>query len=160
VNNLVLHLGSNIGDRQAQLQEAIHRIESGIGRVQARSSVYETEAWGKKDQDDFLNQALIVSTALDAENALLKCKSIEKDMGSIKTETWGPRTIDIDVLFFNDTVLEKENIVIPHPMIEKRNFVLIPLMEIMGEYIHPVLQKTIEELYEESNDPSEVWIYD
>ncbi len=160
MNKLVLHLGSNIGDRQAQLVDAMGRIEAGIGKITAKSSVYETEAWGKKDQDDFLNQALLVSTELDAESALAICKSIEKEMGSIKTETWGPRSIDIDVLFFNESIINKENIVIPHPMIEKRNFVLIPLMEILGDFIHPVLQKSIEELYEESNDPSEVWIYD
>jgi 2-amino-4-hydroxy-6-hydroxymethyldihydropteridine diphosphokinase len=160
VNNVVLHLGSNIGDRLAQLNMAFELIAAQIGPVINQSSVFETEAWGKKDQDNFLNQAALVHTTLSAEETLLKCKDIEKQMGSVKTETWGPRNIDIDVLFYNESIIDKENIKIPHPMIEKRNFVLIPLMEIMGEMVHPVLGKTIEELYEESNDPCEVWIYD
>lgn len=153
-------MGSNIGERSQQLAVAISHIEKEVGTVQKKSSIFETEAWGKKDQDDFLNQAIIVHTNLNAEDAFRKCKEIEQKMGGVKMETWGPRSIDIDVLFFNNDVMDKDHLHIPHPMIEKRNFVLIPLMEIMGDYIHPVLQKSIEELYEDSDDPCEVWIYD
>ena len=153
-------MGSNIGDRLTQLNRAFELISTEIGPIAKKSSVFETEAWGKLDQDNFLNQAALVHTSLSAEDTLLKCKDIEKQMGSFKTETWGPRTIDIDVLFYNESIMDKENIKIPHPMIEKRNFVLIPLMEIAGDMVHPVLEKTIEELYEESNDSCEVWIFD
>lgn len=153
-------MGSNIGDRLTQLNRAFELISTEIGSIAKKSSVFETEAWGKLDQDNFLNQAALVHTSLSAEDTLLKCKDIEKQMGSFKTETWGPRTIDIDVLFYNESIIDKENIKIPHPMIEKRNFVLIPLMEIAGDMVHPVLEKTIEELYEESNDSCEVWIFD
>ena len=153
-------MGSNIGDRLTQLNRAFELISTEIGPNAKKSSVFETEAWGKLDQDNFLNQAALVHTSLSAEDTLLKCKDIEKQMGSFKTETWGPRTIDIDVLFYNESIIDKENIKIPHPMIEKRNFVLIPLMEIAGDMVHPVLEKTIEELYEESNDSCEVWIFD
>ena len=158
MNNLVLHLGSNIGDRQAQLQEAIHRDRIRYWKSKS-AHPYTKPKPGVKDQDDFLNQVLIVATSLDAENALLKCKSIEKDMGSIKNRNLGARTIDIDVLFFNDTVVVKRKYRNSPPYDRKRNFVLIPLMEIMGEYIHPVLQKQLKN-YTKKAMIHQVWIYD
>ena len=160
MSSYYLLAGTNQGDRTKNLKTALERISRHPVKIHEISSVYETEAWGKLDQDNFLNQAALVHTSLSAEDTLLKCKDIEKQMGSFKTETWGPRTIDIDVLFYNESIIDKENIKIPHPMIEKRNFVLIPLMEIAGDMVHPVLEKTIEELYEESNDSCEVWIFD
>ena len=160
MNQIILHLGSNEGDRMAMLKKALALIDQRIGKISVMSSVYETEAWGLKDQDDFLNQALIVKSSQSAIDVLKMCKSIEMELGGEKKIKWGPRSIDIDLLFYNDEVLDTELLKLPHPMVEKRNFVLIPLMEIAGDYIHPINGKTIDELYEESDDTCEVFIFE
>jgi 2-amino-4-hydroxy-6-hydroxymethyldihydropteridine diphosphokinase len=155
-----LHLGSNIGNKKSQLESAIESIKKSIGKVVTSSSFYETEAWGKKDQESFLNIAIEVLTDLSAEDLLKQCNKIEAQVKSVKAEKWGPRILDIDILFLGDKVVKNSTLTIPHPEIENRNFVLIPLMEIAGEFIHPVLNKTIEELYEECKDECEVFIFE
>ncbi|MBK8701094.1 MAG: 2-amino-4-hydroxy-6-hydroxymethyldihydropteridine diphosphokinase [Saprospiraceae bacterium] len=106
MNQIVLHLGSNVGDRKAMLHQAISLIQDRIGKVNLLSSVYETEAWGKKDQSDFLNQAVLAETGLNPGQAMESCKAIEKHLGSVKSEKWGPRAIDIDILFYNQSVYQ------------------------------------------------------
>lgn len=160
MNTAFLHLGSNEGNRLEMIKNAISMIENKIGKVTDKSALYETEAWGLKDQPDFINQAIKVSTTLSASDTLNLCKSIEADLGGIKKEKWGQRSIDIDLLFWNDSVMKNDNLTLPHPHIENRNFVLIPLMEIAGDYIHPVLNKTIEEIFDDCEDECEVLLYE
>ncbi len=160
MNTYYLHLGSNKGNRTAYLTDAIKHISTKIGEIKEQSSIYQTEPWGKKDQDEFLNMAIKVTSNLEPVDVLSSIKNIEKSMGVEKREKWGPRIIDIDILYCNDLILEQENLVIPHPHIYERNFVLIPLMEIAGEFIDPVKGISIEELFDLCKDESEVLMYE
>lgn len=155
-----LHLGSNKGDRTSYLSNAIKQITAKIGQVTDQSAIYQTEPWGKKDQDEFLNMAIKVESNLAPEDALNAAKKIETDMGSEKKEKWGPRIIDIDILYCDDLIMEKDNLVIPHPHIYERNFVLIPLMEIAGDFIDPVKEISIEDIFDLCKDESEVLIFE
>lgn len=155
-----LHLGSNKGDRTSYLSNAIKQITAKIGQVTDQSAIYQTEPWGKKDQDEFLNMAIKVESNLAPEDALNAAKKIETDMGSEKKEKWGPRIIDIDILYCDDLIMEKDNLVIPHPHIYERNFVLIPLMEIAGDFIDPVKEMSIEDIFDLCKDESEVLIFE
>ena len=155
-----LHTGSNIGDRAANLARARNLINERIGEIKTISSIYETEAWGVRDQDDFYNQALAIETALSPIE-LLKCtKQIEKDMGRVKERKWYKRLIDVDILFYDTLVVEEEHLKIPHREMTNRNFVLIPMLEIAPDLEHPILQKTMEEIYWASEDPLEVVLVD
>ena len=160
MNTFYLHLGSNKGNRTAFLTDAMKRISSMIGEIKEQSSIYQTEPWGKKDQDEFLNLAIKVDSNLEPEDVLSAIKNVEVSMGVEKREKWGPRIIDIDILYCNDVVMETENLVIPHPHIYERNFVLIPLMEIAGDFIDPVKDISIEEIFDLCKDESEVLLYE
>ena len=160
MKEVILHLGSNIHERTYFLNLAKKLIQKEIGVIKVSSKLYETEAWGLKDQSDFLNLAHIVETILSPSQVLEKVKAIEDQIGREEVTRWGPRCIDIDILFYENQIVETEKLTIPHPMLENRNFVLIPLLEIAGDYIHPVFNKSIEELYIESTDECEVWIYE
>lgn len=160
MNRVIFHLGSNMGDRAKNLELARKGLESRIGKIINTSSIYETQAWGLADQDDFLNQALSINTNLQPEAILIEIKKLELEIGREATVKWGPRIIDIDLLLYGNEVIERDKLKIPHPMVADRNFVLVPLMEICGDEIHPVLRLTIEELYEASKDECEVWIYE
>ena len=155
-----LHLGSNKGDRTSYLSNAIKQITAKIGQVTDQSAIYQTEPWGKKDQDEFLNMAIKVESNLAPEDALNAAKKIETDMGSEKKEKWGPRIIDIDILYCGDLIMEKDNLVIPHPHIYERNFVLIPLMEIAGDFIDPAKEMSIEDIFDLCKDESEVLMFE
>lgn len=155
-----LHLGSNKGDRTSYLSNAIKQITAKIGQVTDQSAIYQTEPWGKKDQDEFLNMAIKVESNLAPEDALNAAKKIETDMGSAKKGKWGPRIIDIDILYCDDLIMEKDNLVIPHPHIYERNFVLIPLMEIAGDFIDPVKEMSIEDIFDLCKDESEVLLFE
>ena len=123
------------------------------------SSVYETDPWGKENQDDFLNSVIEIETELSAENLLKELKHIEKKSGRINNSRWSEREIDIDLLFYGNEVLVNETINVPHRQIENRKFVLIPLAEIAPEFIHPVFKKTISELLEHTTDKLNVVRY-
>ncbi|MBR9921952.1 MAG: 2-amino-4-hydroxy-6-hydroxymethyldihydropteridine diphosphokinase [Bacteroidetes bacterium] len=151
-----LLLGSNQQQPLHQLAEARRRIASQIGPIQRASSLYLTEAWGVEDQDDFINQAICVQTRLSPKGLLQTIHQIEGAMGRVRKDRWGPRPIDIDILFYGEQVIEEENLSIPHPGIPDRNFTLIPLLEIAPDLIHPVLQTDMEHLYWESKDNLEV----
>lgn len=155
-----LHLGSNTGDRLNMLSKAISAIESKIGKVVDKSSIYETEPWGLKEQEHFLNQALIVDADLTVEEVFGVTKEIEKDLGSMKTIQWGPRAIDIDILYADHLVMDTPSLKIPHPLLYQRNFVLIPLMEIAGDFIDPLKHMSIDEIYDLCEDDGEVLILD
>ena len=154
-----LILGGNLGDRSANLKRAEALIREHIGNVVKSSSIYETEAWGKTDQPSFLNLVLIAETKLAPLKILEKIHKIENLLGRKREEHWGARTIDIDILFYVNEIIDLNNLVIPHPYITKRRFVLAPLLEIIPDFKHPVLKKTIKELYSGCEDNIEVKKY-
>ncbi|WP_113635714.1 2-amino-4-hydroxy-6-hydroxymethyldihydropteridine diphosphokinase [Nubsella zeaxanthinifaciens] len=148
-----LLLGTNMGDRDSNLQQAIALIESEIGNVIAASSVYETAPWGKTDQPGFLNQAVGVKTALLPLELLQVMLDIEKKMGRVRLERWGERLIDIDLIFYGeDTILNNEELSLPHPEMHKRRFVLEPLNEIAADYIHPVFKEKVSSILTNLSD--------
>lgn len=151
-----LLIGGNLGDRQDNLQKAIAMINEQCGPLIKFSSLYETAAWGLTEQPSFLNQALEISTTLNARQLMHKILQIEKEMGRVRTEKLGPRSIDIDILFFNDEIYNLPFLTIPHPELQNRRFVLTPMAEIEPQLEHPILKKTIAQLLEECPDNLEV----
>lgn len=138
--------------RQEQLAYAAKLIEERCGSVIDRSSLYETAAWGKTDQDSFMNQALVLETTLGARDLLNEILYIENLMGRDRIEKYGPRIIDIDIIFFNHQVIKENGLMIPHPEMAKRRFVLEPLNEVIPAYIHPLYYKTVTELLNQCDD--------
>ena len=151
-----LLIGGNLGDRKENLLTAISLINEQCGPLTRSSSVYETEAWGQTDQPSFLNQALEISTTLNARQLMRKILKIEKEMGRVRKEKLGPRIIDIDILLFENEIHDLRFLKIPHPEMHNRRFVLVPLAEIDPTLQHPVLKKTIAELLEECPDNLQV----
>ncbi|HTB53537.1 MAG TPA: 2-amino-4-hydroxy-6-hydroxymethyldihydropteridine diphosphokinase [Ferruginibacter sp.] len=152
MNKIYFLLGSNMGNSKQQLDLAVTNIENEAGKVAGRSSIYQTAAWGKTDQPDFLNQVIIVATPLTAEKTLATILAIEEKMGRVRTEKNAPRIIDIDILFFNEERILQKDLIVPHPEIQNRRFVLIPLNEVSPDFIHPVFNKPIHELLEACTD--------
>jgi 2-amino-4-hydroxy-6-hydroxymethyldihydropteridine diphosphokinase len=142
---IYLSTGSNLGDRALNLRNAIASL---IPEVQTltQSSIYETEPWGYSDQPTFLNQVIKASTILEPIELLNFLKEIERLMGRQETFRFGPRKIDLDILFYDDLILDTPKLIVPHPHIAERAFVLIPLAEIAPDLIHPIYKKTIQEL--------------
>ena len=153
MNISYLLIGGNQGDRLARMAAARSLITGAEGQILLASGLYETAAWGKTDQPDFLNQALKVATSQEAPAWLLTLLGIEECMGRRRSEKYGPRIIDIDILFFNNSIIREPGLTIPHPEIQHRRFALAPLEEIAPFLIHPVLDKTIRQLLEECTDP-------
>lgn len=153
MNKTYLHTGSNLGDKALNLSTAVAQIESKIGPVKKVSRVYQTKAWGITNQPDFLNQAIEVETALKPYALLATINKIEYDMGRKREIKWGERLIDIDILFYNDAIIQDEpKLIIPHPYLHYRNFVLVPMMEIAPQLLHPIFNQTITQLYSNSED--------
>lgn len=155
MNEAYLLTGGNIGNRAEFLQQAKNQIEN-CGQIIRTSSVYETAAWGKEDQQSFLNQVLKIATNLDAPELLDCLLGIESELGRTRTAKFGPRTIDIDILLFNNEVIDLPGLRIPHPQMQNRRFVLVPLNEIAAGIIHPVLRKTIAQILADCPDPLSV----
>jgi 2-amino-4-hydroxy-6-hydroxymethyldihydropteridine diphosphokinase len=148
--SVFIGLGSNIGDREKNLKDAItHLQQSGFVTITSISRFYDTEAQGVEDQPDFLNCVVKVKTSLEPEELLVMLKKIEKMMGRTETERWGPRIIDLDILFYETLVLRNNGLRIPHPEAHKRWFVLKPMSDIEPDFEHPVLKKSIRQLLEE-----------
>ncbi|MGB2630852.1 MAG: 2-amino-4-hydroxy-6-hydroxymethyldihydropteridine diphosphokinase [Candidatus Omnitrophota bacterium] len=142
-------IGSNIGDKKANLDEAIKRLEEEEEiRITAKSSFYETRPVGGPRQEDYLNGVIKIETSLSPESCLVVFKAIEKDMGRVPAGRSHPRAIDLDILFYEDLVMETGELAIPHPRLQERYFVLRGLAEIAPDAVHPVLGKTVRELYE------------
>jgi 2-amino-4-hydroxy-6-hydroxymethyldihydropteridine diphosphokinase len=156
MNNSYLLIGGNEGDRPGRMAEARREIGRTAGSILRSSSLYETAAWGKTDQADFINQALLLQTALDAPDLMLELLAIEARMGRRREGKWGPRTIDIDILFFNDDIISLPGLSIPHPELPKRRFALVPLEEIAPDQIHPVSHRSVRELLAACPDHSDV----
>ena len=156
MNNAYLLIGGNEGDRIKYLQEARDHIEIHFGQIIQKSFIYETAAWGKTDQPNFLNQVLLIRTLLDAPALMQGILDIEKKMGRLRSEKFSQRIIDIDILFFNKEIITQPQLVVPHPEIQNRRFVLVPMNEIAPQFIHPVLQKTIHTLLKECMDELDV----
>ena len=157
MNKVYLLIGGNMGNRMANLVQAIHLINEEIGTIQLVSSIYETAAWGKTDQPDFLNQAIFLNATLDADSIMNKLLDIEIKMGRKRDIPMGPRTIDLDIIYYNNDVISNKLITIPHPKLADRRFVLMPLAEIAPNYIHPILNKSNDALLKECGDSLSVY---
>ncbi|MFH0887501.1 MAG: 2-amino-4-hydroxy-6-hydroxymethyldihydropteridine diphosphokinase [bacterium] len=145
-----LGLGSNVGDREEYIQQALYLLEKAPGtQVTKVSSIYETEPEGDSEQPMFLNAACRIKTTLSPRGLMEELTSIEDTLGRDRAVEWGPRTIDVDILLYEDLIIAEEDLQVPHPLMHERAFVLSPLSEIAPEVAHPALELTIEQLYED-----------
>ena len=156
VNNVFLSTGSNQGESIRILETANALIEHEIGSIRRASPMYQTAAWGKTNQSDFINQALWVKTIFSPLLVLKKLNAIEKNLGRIRFERWGPRRIDIDILYFNNQHINFEKLQVPHPEIAQRNFILAPMMDIAPKLKDPLVKLSIEELWNQRIDKSSI----
>ncbi len=157
MGGIYLLLGGNIGNRAMYLSMATEKISLLIGKIKASSSIWETEPWGFKHDTPFLNQLLVTDTRLEPAGVLVALRAIEKKLGRIRRGgEVAARTIDIDILFYNDRIISHKNLVIPHPELHKRRFALEPLVEVNPGLVHPVFNKTVSELLAECNDSCQV----
>ena len=151
--DVYLILGGNLGDRINNLQKATDYISRDIGEIVGRSSIYETEPWGFSHDSSFINQILRVNTTLKPIQVLEKIIDIEKSCGrSSKSKEYTAREMDIDILFYNNKIINSDRLIIPHPQIHERMFVLVPMAELQPDFIHPVLQRPVSYLKEKCND--------
>jgi 2-amino-4-hydroxy-6-hydroxymethyldihydropteridine diphosphokinase len=159
MNNTWLSLGSNEGDRLQWFQKAMDLLSSNCGSIVNRSSVYETAAWGLTTQPDFLNMVIEVQTNKTPSQLLTEIHNIETVLGRQRDVKWGQRTLDIDILLYNNDIIKLPGLTIPHPFMQDRRFTLTPLAEIAPAYIHPKFNKTILQLLDECPDKLEVHKY-
>ncbi|TYR34178.1 2-amino-4-hydroxy-6-hydroxymethyldihydropteridine diphosphokinase [Sphingobacterium phlebotomi] len=159
MNKVFLLLGANLGNPATQLAKALEKIESVVGKIEACSSLYESEAWGVTDQPIFLNQVALVSTSLSPLDVLDNVQAIEDNLGRVRISKWGARVIDIDILYFNYDCIQHERLIVPHPYLPDRRFVLVPLSEIAPSFTHPTLGITTVDLLAKCEDHLGVHLY-
>lgn len=152
MNTVYLQLGSNLGDREQLLDAAILAIELRVGSIIELSKVYESSPWRVDGQPNYLNKVLKVKTKLEVEIVLREVLDIENELGRKRVEKWGERLIDIDIIFYNNSIIETPDLCVPHKHLHERKFVLTPLNEIASDYIHPKYNKTVNDLLIECND--------
>ncbi|MCS7163513.1 MAG: 2-amino-4-hydroxy-6-hydroxymethyldihydropteridine diphosphokinase [Thermodesulfovibrio sp.] len=148
MHKVYLLLGSNLGNREKNIEKAINELMLCGVRILKKSSLYNTAPWGYTEQPDFLNQAVEGLTSFEPTALLREIKKIERKMGRVETLRYGPRVIDIDIIFYDNIVFESKDLVIPHPLMHKREFVLKPLCEIAPDFIHPKLNLSVKKLLE------------
>jgi 2-amino-4-hydroxy-6-hydroxymethyldihydropteridine diphosphokinase len=153
MRDIYLLMGANLGDRESALRKAMSLLDKSCGAVRNSSDIFETAAWGKEDQPSFLNQAIELESDVSAENLMENILKIEEQMGRLRQERYGARLIDIDIIFFSTSIINQLNLSVPHPRLQNRRFVLVPLNEIAPHFIHPVLNKTVGELLLDCDDP-------
>ena len=157
MNKAYLSLGSNRGNRTANLNRAVNLLSEWTGNVNKVSSLYETPPWKMDDETDFINQVLLLETTLSAPELIDTIILVESMMGRQRmSKKYEPRIIDIDILFFNDEIINTEELTVPHPLIQERKFVLEPMTEIIPGFIHPVFKKSMVQLLSECEDKSEI----
>lgn len=157
IHTAVLLLGSNLGDRLAYLTAGIQGLSQTCGRIVHQSAIYESEVWGGTDQGAYLNLAVVLETMLSPEALLDGCQRIEAAQGRERIRKWDARTLDIDILFFDDAVMDLPHLKIPHPLLGERRFVLQPLVEILPLFRHPQKGMSIQELLLACTDTGNVW---
>ncbi len=153
MTGIYLLLGSNLGDREQLLRQARNLLTVHIGPILNQSSLYRTEAWGMEQSPAFLNQILLIQSKASPTEILEQILNIESSLGRVRQRHYVDRTIDIDIIYYNKLVLEQPDLVIPHPRISLRRFVLEPLVEIAPSFVHPVLQVTNSQLLKQCLDP-------
>lgn len=158
MNKVVLISGSNIGDRFGYVDYASSAIEERVGKILLKSKYYETESWGF-ESENFINQVVVIGSDLEPLELLHELQLIEKEAGRVrlKLNTYSARTLDIDILFYNDSVIDTEELIVPHPHIAKRKFVLAPLAEVSPDFMHPILDVSVSKLLNDCEDKSEVF---
>jgi 2-amino-4-hydroxy-6-hydroxymethyldihydropteridine diphosphokinase len=156
MNSAVILLGSNLGNRYKNLSDALTLIKQKIGELKLSSKVYETAPWGNTEQPSFLNQVVEISTAFNALTLMKNLLAIEQEQGRIRREKWSPRIIDLDVLYFNEEIIQSNELTVPHPCMHERRFVLVPLNEILPNKLHPILKKMNSQLLKELKDQQDV----
>jgi 2-amino-4-hydroxy-6-hydroxymethyldihydropteridine diphosphokinase len=156
MNQAFILLGTNLGDKRANLQQAILSISANLISIVSYSDIYETAAWGNTNQDNFYNQVIEVKTELSANDLLKKLLQIETQMGRVRNQKWEARIMDLDILYFNYEIIDTENLKVPHPYLHVRRFTLTPLVQIASEFLHPVFNKTNTALLENCSDNSDV----
>ncbi|MCR1973397.1 2-amino-4-hydroxy-6-hydroxymethyldihydropteridine diphosphokinase [Clostridium sporogenes] len=140
--------GSNIGEKESYIKRALKKIEERGMKIIKVSPIYETEPYGVLDQDSFLNGVVKIETNLIPEDLIGELLNIEKQLDRVRERRWGPRTIDLDIIFYDDLIINEKDLVIPHKDMENREFVLKPLCDIDENFIHPVLKKSVRQLYD------------
>jgi 2-amino-4-hydroxy-6-hydroxymethyldihydropteridine diphosphokinase len=153
MNRVYLSLGSNEGNRTEWLNLCLQMLKAHCGNITATSNIYETAAWGLPNQPDFLNMAVCLDSELSETEILTQIRFIEETLKRQRAIKWGQRTLDIDILFFNDTIINNPELHIPHPYLQERRFVLVPLNDIAADLVHPVLKKTVAKLLMDCPDP-------
>ncbi|HVA99549.1 MAG TPA: 2-amino-4-hydroxy-6-hydroxymethyldihydropteridine diphosphokinase [Bacteroidia bacterium] len=157
MNSVFIIIGGNLGNRFENIVTAEKILSENIGKIIFSSSIYESAPWGFQHEKYFLNKVVCIETQLSAYEVLSICLKTEKQLGRIReNSTITARTIDIDILFFNDEIIQTENLIVPHPKLHLRKFVLAPLAEIAGDLLHPIFKKNIHTLLFESEDILEV----